>query len=100
MRTVRHSVTDAMSEGLLWERPDWWLQANCRGAGTDAFFPTGPAAGLHARRTAAHYCTTCPVAAACEAQGDMEHTGVWGGQLRQRGWRAARADAAAARRSA
>lgn len=88
----RHTVTDAVNEGLLVERPEWHAQAACRGKGTKLFFPDDSAAARKARRAAEAYCARCPVAGPCAVAGASEWTGVWGGELRQRPYRTAQAE--------
>jgi hypothetical protein len=100
VRKSQATFSDDSTPSLVWERPDWWLQARCRGVGVDVFFPTDHNSGHHARRVAARYCETCPVKGPCGVQGEQENTGVWAGRLRQVGWRQTRADAAAERRTA
>lgn len=89
-RNRRPGVSDDTEPGLVVERPSWHRFAACRGEGTDAFFPAGNNAGHVARRTVSVYCVACPVARECDEVGDAEHYGVWGGQLRLKGWRANR----------
>ncbi len=71
-------------EGLL-ARPEWHQRAACRGAGTDAFYPSrgqrpGPAREL---------CARCPVIEDCAEAGRAEEYGIWGG-LSERARRAIR----------
>jgi len=57
-------------------RPDWVVDAACRGA-TDLFFAErGDSVAI---REAKRICTTCPVSELCLEYGEMEQYGIWGG---------------------
>lgn len=55
-------------------RPEWHLQAACRGIGADKFFRGEP------DREAMKLCAGCPVIVECGAAGQHEHFGVWAGR--------------------
>ena len=75
----------------LLRRPSWHLQANCRGMGSDAFFP-GHGGSTEVARAV---CEGCVVRKDClsAALAAGERFGVWGG-LSQRGRRVLRRGAA------
>lgn len=65
-------------------RPDWMLDAACRGMSPDLFFPQRG----ENQHPALKVCADCPVKAQCGEAGRNEYYGLWGG----RGARARRGD--------
>lgn len=62
---------------FLWERPDWYDQAACRGLSVELFYPTigDNEMAVGAQRV----CRTCPVGADCLAFAleTGERHGIW-----------------------
>jgi len=63
------------------ERPDWFVDAACRGDGPSAWFPARGATTQPARLR----CADCPVVRACleYALDDDTLLGIWGGTSEQ-----------------
>ena len=60
-------------------RPAWQLEAACRHAAVEQFFPARGDQAEHAKAL----CATCPVAVACDAYRDElgpAVVGIWGGR--------------------
>lgn len=67
---------------LLPERPAWHASAACRGVGPKTFFPKTDDRRLASERRykfALKYCRNCSVVAECQAAGEAEVFGLWGG---------------------
>lgn len=86
-------------------RPAWQLQAACRGAGAELFFPTRAPRLQEKVSTAKAICATCPVRKECleyalyELPNEQRHFGIWGG-LTEKERRKLRRDLSAAKRKA
>ncbi len=81
-----------------WDAEGWRIDAACRDADPDLFFPIGTGdAAVEQAATAKRYCESCPVAQECLifAVTTSQEYGVWGGLDEEerrdvrRGWRRA-----------
>ena len=64
------------------DRPDWRVDAACRDADPELFFPDGDIRSARAQlKTAKLICRGCPVSATCLnwALANGQETGIWGG---------------------
>jgi WhiB family redox-sensing transcriptional regulator len=74
--------TPAVAAWPACDRPDWRLEAACRDADPELFFPEAGTGGARAKvKTARLICRGCPVSATCLnwALDTGQEAGIWGG---------------------
>lgn len=81
---MRHLKPLPENDWPTFDRPEWHQEANCRGMGTDLFFPR-QGTSIYQIAAAKEVCENCPVRSQCEAVGHAypHHStggvGIWGG---------------------
>ena len=82
MKASTMSTSTAAARPDRDHRPDWRVNAACRDADPELFFPEGDISSARVQvKTAKLICRGCPVSATCLswALADGHETGIWGG---------------------